>query len=149
MITIEKYTSENEFPQNFGRKELIDFLYTHLDEFGDTHSAIGKCLDYAFSDAEGKGGFVLVGWKGTKPVGAVIVNATGMNEYIPDYFLVYIAVDGSERNQGIGRQLMDRTSEECSDGDIALHVEYENPAKRLYERSGYTTKYAEMRKVHS
>ncbi|MDK2978441.1 MAG: hypothetical protein PWP52_1155, partial [Bacteroidales bacterium] len=29
--------------------------------------------------------------------------------------------------------------------DVKLHVEYDNPAKRLYERLGMTTKYAEMR----
>jgi ribosomal protein S18 acetylase RimI-like enzyme len=146
MIVIEKYENENQFPQDFQRTEVIDFLYKHLDEFGDTKSAIGKCLDYAFSDAEGKGGFVLVGRKGDKVVGVVIINKTGMSEFIPEYFLVYIAVDGSERNQGIGKQLMEGTYAECNDGDIALHVEYENPAKRLYERNGFVTKYAEMRR---
>jgi ribosomal protein S18 acetylase RimI-like enzyme len=145
MITIERYDHEQQLPADLGSTEIIDFLYKHLDQFGDTKSAIGKCLDYAFSDAEGKGGFVLVGRKGDKPVGIVIINDTGMSEYIPDYFLVYIAVDGSERNQGIGKQLVERTFDECGDGDVALHVEYDNPAKRLYERTGFTNKYAEMR----
>ena len=31
------------------------------------------------------------------------------------------------------------------DGAVKLHVEYDNPAKRLYERIGFSTKYAEMR----
>ncbi|MAT40593.1 MAG: GNAT family N-acetyltransferase [Ectothiorhodospiraceae bacterium] len=149
MISIEKYGKEDQLPGDFQREQVIDFLYNHLDQFGDTKSAIGKCLDYAFSDAEGKGGFVLIGRKEEKPVGVVIVNDTGMSEYIPDYFLVYIAVDGTERNQGIGQQLMERTFDECKDGDLALHVEYDNPAKRLYERTGFTNKYAEMRRARS
>jgi ribosomal protein S18 acetylase RimI-like enzyme len=32
-----------------------------------------------------------------------------------------------------------------TNGDIALHVEYDNPAKNLYERAGFTSKYIEMR----
>ena len=146
MITIERFNKESEFPQDFQRDAVIDFLFTHLDKFGDTKAAIGKCIDYAFSEAEGKGGFVLVGRKGEKPVGVVVMIKTGMNEYIPDYFLVYIAVDASERNQGIGKQMMERSFEETKDGDMALHVEYDNPAKRLYERTGFTNKYAEMRR---
>ena len=32
-----------------------------------------------------------------------------------------------------------------TEGDIALHVEPDNPAKFLYEKFGFTKKYLEMR----
>jgi GNAT superfamily N-acetyltransferase len=77
-------------------------------------------------------------------VGALVINDTHMSGYIPDHVLVYVAVDGSYRNKGFGKQIVEKAIELC-DGDVKLHVEYENPAKRLYERLGFTSKYAEMR----
>ena len=35
------------------------------------------------------------------------------------------------------------------EGDVALHVEPHNPAKKLYERLGFTNKYLEMRLTRS
>ncbi len=36
---------------------------------------------------------------------------------------------------------------ETADGNIALHVEPDNPARYLYEKLGFTNKYLEMRYV--
>jgi GNAT superfamily N-acetyltransferase len=70
--------------------------------------------------------------------------ATGMSKYIPEYFLVYVAVRADQRGKGIGAKII-KESIDSANGDVALHVEYDNPAKRLYERVGFTSKYAEMR----
>ncbi len=144
MIHINKLTGENDFNENLTREQFVDFLYQHLERFGDSKSAINKCIDYAFSEDEGKGGFLLAAYFNDKLAGALIMNNTGMTEFIPENILVYIAVDSEIRNQGIGRKIVE-TAVEQAEGDVALHVEYENPAKRLYERLGFTTKYAEMR----
>ncbi|MCB0812573.1 MAG: GNAT family N-acetyltransferase, partial [Flavobacteriales bacterium] len=56
----------------------------------------------------------------------------------------YIAVDRSQRGQGVGKRLMQEAISTAS-GGIALHVEPENPAKLLYESLGFTNKYLEMR----
>ena len=40
---------------------------------------------------------------------------------------------------------MMRKAIEVAKGDIALHVEPDNPAKILYEQLGFTNKYLEMR----
>jgi GNAT superfamily N-acetyltransferase len=143
MLSIKRINSENEFNE-ISRNELIDFLYTHLDRFRDDKVSIGKCLDYAFSDLEGKGGFVLTGYWEDALVGVVVMNRTGMEGFIPENILVYIAVDESLRGKGIGRQLVEEAIKRAK-GNVKLHVEYDNPAKRLYERIGFTTKYAEMR----
>jgi [ribosomal protein S18]-alanine N-acetyltransferase len=67
-----------------------------------------------------------------------------MSGYIPEHVLVYVAVDEKHRGKGIGKQLIEKTIEEC-DGDISLHVEYDNPALDIYEHVGFKSKYAEMR----
>ncbi|MBZ0179069.1 MAG: GNAT family N-acetyltransferase [Melioribacteraceae bacterium] len=146
MLTIKRINNENEFDENVDREKLVDFLFKHLDQFGDPKEQINKCIDYAFSKSEGKGGFLLAGLLDDELVGAVIMNKTGMIGYIPENILVYVAVDASKRGQGIGKQLVEKAIEE-SKGNVKLHVEYDNPAKRLYERIGFTNKYAEMRYI--
>ena len=77
-------------------------------------------------------------------MGATIVNKTGMADYIPENILVYIAVHENARGKGFGKKLMNKVIE-LADGDIALHVEPNNPAKFLYEKLGFENKYLEMR----
>jgi ribosomal protein S18 acetylase RimI-like enzyme len=67
-----------------------------------------------------------------------------MKGYIPENILVYIATHNGHRGKGIGTRLMQQIIE-ATDGDIALHVEHDNPARALYERFGFTNKYLEMR----
>lgn len=126
------------------KKEVADFLYGHLDEYGDPHEDIMKCLDYALDHAADKGGFVVMAREHGTIVGAAVMNRTGMSGYIPENILVYIAVDSSQRGKGLGRKLMSAAIG-MARGGIALHVEPDNPARFLYEKLGFTHKYLEMR----
>jgi ribosomal protein S18 acetylase RimI-like enzyme len=95
-------------------------------------------------EVSSEGGFVVVAHEENEIAGAVIVNKTGMKGYIPENILVYIAVSRAHRGKGVGKQLMKKAIAQA-EGDIALHVEPENPAKFLYEKLGFTNKYLEMR----
>ncbi len=100
----------------------------------------------------GKGGYIFYAIENEekdengkeKIVGATVINETGMEDYIPENILVYIAVDGSQRGKGIGKKIMQEAMNSVN-GSIALHVEPDNPAKKLYEKLGFTNKYLEMR----
>ena len=144
MLDIKKIVKESDFNDELTREIFIDFLHTHLERFGDSKEAINKCIDYAFGKNGKDGGFLLAAYFEGKLVGALIINDTGMTDYIPDHILVYVAVDSDYRGKGFGRQIIDYAIQQCP-GDIKLHVEYDNPAKHLYERIGFTNKYAEMR----
>lgn len=126
------------------KKEIADFLFKHLGQYGDAHDDIMKCLDYALSKFPHEGGFVILARENGAIVGAVVINKTGMSGYIPENILVYIAVHESQRGKGLGGKLMEKALN-MAKGDVALHVEHDNPARRLYERIGFTSKYLEMR----
>lgn len=123
---------------------VVQFLHTHLDEYGDSESAIRKAVDYAAKQKSGFGGYIVTLEEDHEIIGAVVINRTGMEEYIPENILVYIALHREHRGKGLGGQLMKHALEQCN-GDVALHVEKNNPAIRLYEKLGFTTPYLEMR----
>ncbi len=144
MLNIKVLHRKEELPESLTPNDIIDFLYTHLERFRDTSSAISKALDYAFSNEPGKGGFVILATIDDKLCGVLVMIKTGMEEFIPENILVYLAVDAATRNRGIGSELIKKAFG-IAKGDIALHVEYDNPARHLYERLGFISKYAEMR----
>lgn len=132
-------------PSQEEKEEVVSFLFQHLQEYGDKKEDIGKCFDFAVKDSkEGLGGFVLMLIENEEIKGVTIINKTGMSGYIPDNILVYIAVHEDARGKGYGKKLMNKAIE-LADGDIALHVEPNNPAKFLYEKLGFENKYLEMR----
>jgi ribosomal protein S18 acetylase RimI-like enzyme len=143
MNSISTITSSKN-NSGFTLDEIADFLFQSLDQYGDERHHIMSCLSYAVSNEAGKGGSITLGSDRDKIVGAVVTNKTGMKGYIPENILVYIAVDPNQRGNGTGKALMESVIK-STDGDIALHVEPENPARRLYERLGFTNKYVEMR----
>jgi len=84
------------------KKEIVDFLYEHLDEFGDNWDDIERAVDYALNPNPAFGGSVLYIRESNKIIGAVVMNKTRMKGYIPENILVFIAVHKEFRGKGIG-----------------------------------------------
>lgn len=143
MIDTIKYSKENK-PSEREKNEVVDFLFDNLQQYGDPKYQIERAIDYSTQEFISFGGFTMVLKEGKEIRAAVVVNRTGMDGYIPENILVYIATDKDYRGRGIGKMLIQRTIEE-TDGDIALHVDTDNPAKKLYEKFGFTNPYLEMR----
>ncbi|MFT5901815.1 MAG: ribosomal-protein-alanine N-acetyltransferase [Bacteroidia bacterium] len=143
MIKIKVFDAV-DLPSGIEKQQIIDFLHENLEQYGDSKADILKCINYAVKETMSFGGFVLVSFEGKTITGAVIINKTGMGGYIPENILVYIATHQDYRGKGIGKKLMEETLN-FAKGDIALHVEANNPAKFLYEKYGFTNPYLEMR----
>jgi len=131
-------------PTNSEKLEIIDFLSEHLQEYGDPKKDIQKAIDYSIKEFISFGGFTILIKEDKTIVGVTVVNKTGMGGYIPENILVYIAIHKDFRGKGLGKKLMQKAIDYCK-GDIALHVEADNPAKHLYESIGFTNPYLEMR----
>jgi GNAT superfamily N-acetyltransferase len=141
---MEFQTFTPQFPLSRLQKEQIaDFLVDQLEEFGDPKSDVLKCLDYAMNP-NGSGGLVILANEAGEWIGVLVLNHTGMSGYIPEHILVYFAVKKDKRGNGIGKKMLEHLLSQTH-GSIALHVEPQNPAKRLYEEFGFTNKYLEMR----
>jgi len=144
LVDIHTVDTLEELSRFVDRIDLELFIHEEMKPYHDSIPAISKCLDYVFSPDKGKGGYVLLARENDCLIGVTVVNYSGMDEYIPGVFLVYIAVKDSHRGRGIGRSMIRRVIEN-GPGSVALHVEYDNPAKKLYESMGFVSKYAEMR----
>lgn len=142
---------------NLNFKQVIaEFLCTELGQYRDPIEDILACLDYVSNPHQGGEVFLLVTEEALKRspanlttkdiLSCVVVAKTHMRRFVPEYLLVYIATSEKARNQGIGRKMIALVQDHVKEG-IALHVEHDNPAKKLYERLGFHSKYAEMRWV--
>ncbi len=138
------FISGNDNATIITKNQIAQFLDDHLDEYGDNILDIYKCLDYSLSKYPHQGGFVILAKELDELLGAVVMCRTGMDGFIPENLLVYLAVHRDYRQEGIGKKLMDKALT-FAKGDVALHVEAGNPAIKLYESVGFQAKYTEMR----
>ncbi len=99
---------------------------------------------YAAKEIPGLGGYVFVLEENDEILGAVVVNRTGMNEYLSENILVYVAVKRECRGKGLGKKLIEHTIKYCK-GDIAIHINKENPAINLFKDKGFKARNIEMR----
>lgn len=143
-ITLHEAWSEEACPPFTSWPALAQFLHENLKPYQDTVGDIQRGIQDAFRVLDGKSGFVLIAEQQGVVVGALVMLRTGMAGYIPSNLLLFVAVDAECRGLGIGKKLV-RRALQLADGDVKLHVEYDNPAKRLYEAVGFESKYAEMR----
>jgi [ribosomal protein S18]-alanine N-acetyltransferase len=138
-----KKLSSTEILNPSQQDRLIKFLFKSLEQYSDPESDIRACLEYIVHPD--KGGCIFTAEDENKDLkGVVFLAKTHMGKFVPEYLLVYIATDSNSRGKGIGKNLMQLVTSTVK-APVALHVEHDNPAKKLYEKVGFTNKYTEMR----
>lgn len=145
-LRLEVVRSLAEFPPGVDLERLTRFLHESLKPYEDTPEDIQRGIRDALQAEGRRGGFLVIASVREALAGALVMQRTGMTGYVPENLLLFVAVAPGRRGRSLGRLLVERAIRE-SEGNIKLHVEYDNPARRLYERIGFTSKYAEMRYV--
>lgn len=133
-----------QLPTGLPLDALAEFLHESLRPYEDTESDIRRALSFVLEAPGDPQGFIALAMEESDMIGAAVVHFTPWSGYVPENLLLFVAVAPDRRGEGIGRRLLEKVIETC-DGEIKLHVEHDNPARRLYERVGFTSKYAEMR----
>jgi GNAT superfamily N-acetyltransferase len=122
---------------------VVQFLNREIDQFADSEGAILKSVQYAIKDRAGLGGYVFEMLDGIETIGVVVVNRTGMEEYMPDNILVYLAIKADRQKKGYGKKLLDYALEHC-EGEVMIHISEDNPAYNFFKKVGFKTQYQEM-----
>ncbi|MCB1187920.1 GNAT family N-acetyltransferase [bacterium] len=135
---------DTSWPDWCSRAQLVDFLHTTMKPYEDQPADIDNAITYAFSGEKYAGGFIMLVEMQGRLAGALVMLNTGMGGYVPENILLFVSVNPEMRGHGIGGELIRRCIAEC-DGQVKLHVDFGNPAKRLYERLGFVHVYDEMR----
>jgi DNA-binding MarR family transcriptional regulator/GNAT superfamily N-acetyltransferase len=143
-LIIHEIRKAGDLPEWIDVDQLAEFIYENIKPYEDTLSDTRQAVNVAIDPDRPKGAFILLAEVERKPVGALIMLRTGMEGFVPENILLMVCVHPSMRGKGAGGAII-RKGIELADGDVKLHVEYDNPAKQVYEKIGFTSKYAEMR----
>lgn len=142
-MTIQTFDAFNRLSL-FDITRITNFLYSYSGDFKDTKSGIRKSLMYAAKEIPGLGGAVFILENNNEIIAALVINKTGMNEYIPENIIVNIAVKDEYRKNGIAKKLITYAKNYCT-GDISLHINKDNTAIQLFEKEGFKETNIEMR----
>jgi len=143
-IRLHEIRNPKEIPPWTDHERIAGFFHETMRPWHDALPDVSRGLDHALTTTDDRSGFVLLAAQAEELAGGLAMLDTGMGGFVPKYLLLFVAVRPDLRGKGIGQTLVKQALSMC-DGAVKLHVEYDNPAKRLYERLGFTTKYAEMR----
>lgn len=137
-MTIQTYQAYN-FPFEM-RKEIVEFFTQNLDDHENDEEAVKKSLNYI----PDRGGHLILAFNEDEIIGGCVINHTHMDSYQPENFLVYLATHKDHRLKGVGKKVMDEAID-VTHGDIYLHIDADNPARKLYQKFGFETPFVEMR----
>lgn len=149
MQTIDGITMESVFYNATNRlteiekHRVVNFLFERLDTKSANKDYIRQSIDYATKECMSFGGFVIVCKLHGEIIGAVIVNQTGMEGYMPENILVYIAVSENYLRKGVAKCMMDQVLNYAK-GNIAIHMRGNLKLVPIFEKLGFKKSIEEM-----
>lgn len=137
MTTTKLY---NSFPSiSFQKKsEIISFLNNHPDNPFLDRSTITHLVDYALKEISSFGGFVVTEEEDKKIIGAMVVNNTGMEGYMPNNLIVASGFLPGRQKAGIKKRILQKILY-LTKGDTALMIQSPACRKSIPKNIGVKT----------
>lgn len=126
------------------KSKLIKFLEANTENGHFSQSEISEAIECAIKERPSLGGFVLILKEENELLGALVVNATGMENRNAKHRLSLFAVARSHRHNGIAKHLI-KNALQKTEGNLAIQLEPGNGKVAFFERLGFKEKYVEMR----
>jgi hypothetical protein len=123
--------------------KLTKFIYQYQVQNDFTEQGIRKAIQYAAKERPGFGGLIVTAEEGNEVIGAVILNKTGFEGYLPENLLVSIAVHHNYENKDVYRKIVDYVINYCC-GDIGVQLKETNPLVPFFENQGFEYNYIQM-----
>jgi ribosomal-protein-alanine N-acetyltransferase len=131
-------------PSEIEKYKIVDFLSEHLEGREINKEHIRKAIEYSTKEKLSFGGFIIVKKVHHEIAGVAIVNQTGMEGYMAENVLVYIAVSQKFRKKGIAKNMIDQVLRHAK-GDVALHLKGDSSLASICEKFGFKKSIVEMR----
>ena len=125
------------------RNQLIDFVVLHLQNQEVIAENIGKAIDHAVGGLVNNGGLVVIARHEEELVGVLVLCKTGMEGFMPENIIFYLAIHLNQRNKLIGSELIEY-AKRFSSGRIAVRVTGGLGVEGYFEKLGCEEKVIEL-----
>jgi GNAT superfamily N-acetyltransferase len=126
------------------KSKLVAFLEANTENGLFSKGEITEAVECAVKERASLGGFILTLREGNEMLGALVVNATGMENRNPRHRLSLFAVARAHRHNGIAKHLLDKAVQQAG-SNLAIQLEPGNGEVAFFEKLGFKEKYVEMR----
>lgn len=128
---------------SFILKERISrFILDNSCEQDLTYDNIWRSVDYSLSLSKNQGGFILLTKEDGDITGALVINRTSMEDYIPENILIHLVIGAHVNKNDTGLRLL-RMAIELTKGKLAVRLNKDHPDRSLYEVLGFRERYIE------
>lgn len=137
------YNATNR-PTEIEKHNIIDFIYHHLEGGNPRKEHIRKAIEYAIKEQQSFGGFIIIQKMDGELAGVTVINKTGMEGYMAENILVYLAVSKQHRGSGVAQSLLNQILNHAK-GDIGLQINHNNRLIKVFEKIGFKKSKTELR----
>lgn len=137
------YNATNR-PSEIEKLKIMEFLTKYLEGIEPNQDHIRKAIEYATKERLSFGGFAIVKKSEGQIIGVSIVNQTGMEGYMAENVLVYLAVVEEYRKKGVAKNMIEQVLRHAK-GDVALHLKGDSSLAPICEKFGFKRSIVEMR----